>query len=142
MPQVFTHKTLRLSLRYDWLAAPKIAPYLGPMRRYATTIELKAAQVDEYRRLHAAVWPGVLKQLQQANVRNYSIFHYHLPDGRHCLFGYYEYHGLHHVSDMNLIAADAETKRWWALCSPMQRPLDNRGDGEWWAAMDEVFHCD
>jgi len=24
----------------------------------------------------------------------------------------------------------------------MQKPLDTRGEGEWWAAMEEVFHAD
>ncbi|RVB59416.1 L-rhamnose mutarotase, partial [Mesorhizobium sp. M7A.F.Ca.CA.004.06.1.1] len=30
----------------------------------------------------------------------------------------------------------------WELCDPMQTPLPTRADGEWWAAMEEVFHLD
>jgi L-rhamnose mutarotase len=25
---------------------------------------------------------------------------------------------------------------------PMQKPLETRAQGEWWANMEEVFHCD
>ena len=40
------------------------------------------------------------------------------------------------------MAADAETQRWWAVCMPCQVPLETRGDGDWWAEMEEVFHVD
>lgn len=33
-------------------------------------------------------------------------------------------------------------KSWWALCKPCQKPLSNRAKGEWWADLEEVFHCD
>ena len=41
-----------------------------------------------------------------------------------------------------LMAADPATQRWWAIMEPMQVPLPNRGPGEWWARMEEVFHHD
>jgi L-rhamnose mutarotase len=28
------------------------------------------------------------------------------------------------------------------LCKPCQQPLTAIGPGEWWAGMEEVFHCD
>jgi L-rhamnose mutarotase len=40
------------------------------------------------------------------------------------------------------MAADAKTQEWWTIMNPMQAPLENRADGEWWAAMQEVFHVD
>ena len=40
------------------------------------------------------------------------------------------------------IAADPVTRDWWALCGPMQRPLDTRAPNEWWAGLTEVFHSD
>jgi L-rhamnose mutarotase len=43
---------------------------------------------------------------------------------------------------MRLVAADLETRRWWAIMEPMQVPLPNREPGEWWARMEEVFHHD
>ena len=44
--------------------------------------------------------------------------------------------------EMARMAADPETRRWWQLCSPCQRPLETRREGEWWAMMEEVFHHD
>ena len=38
------------------------------------------------------------------------------------------------------IAADPVTKEWWAVCGPMQRPLESRAEGEWWAGMEQVFY--
>jgi L-rhamnose mutarotase len=43
---------------------------------------------------------------------------------------------------MEKMAADPVTQRWWALTDPCQEPVDNRKAGEWWAEMEEVFHCD
>ena len=43
---------------------------------------------------------------------------------------------------MARMAADPETQRWWAINMPLQRPLDTRKDGEWWAEMTEIFHLD
>ena len=38
--------------------------------------------------------------------------------------------------------ADPRTQAWWAIHKPMQAPLESRGDGEWWAMAEEVFHHD
>jgi L-rhamnose mutarotase len=75
--------------------------------------------------------------ITECNIRNYSIF---LRDGT--LFSYFEYVGENFTADMAKMAADAKTQEWWAIMNPMQAPLENRADGEWWAAMREVFHMD
>ena len=46
------------------------------------------------------------------------------------------------AADMAQMAADPETQEWWALCKPMQEPVPDRAEGEWWATMNEVFHTD
>jgi L-rhamnose mutarotase len=94
-------------------------------------------QVERYKEYHRKVWPEVLDAIRRSNIRNYSIF---LKDDY--LVGYYEYHGSDHVADMATIAADPKTQEWWSIMMPMQRPLDTRKTGEWWAEMEEVFHCD
>ena len=43
---------------------------------------------------------------------------------------------------MARMAADKTTQEWWALMMPMQDPLPDRDEGEWWAAMEEDFHLD
>lgn len=112
------------------------------MKRYASVIGLRPEKVEEYKRLHAAVWPGVLKQIKACHIQNYSIYLRQLPDGNHYLFSYLEYLGNNFAADMARMAADAETQRWWAVCKPCQLPLANRKPEEWWADMEEVFHLD
>ena len=109
------------------------------MKRYGAVIGLSQEAIPEYKRLHAAVWPEVLKQIADSNIRNYTIF---LREPENLLFAYYEYHGTDHAADMARMAADPNTQRWWDVCMPIQRPLDTRKDGEWWAPMENVFHTD
>ena len=112
------------------------------MQRYGSIIGLKAEQLAEYKRLHAAVWPGVLKMIKQCHIRNYSIYLRKLPDGNYYLFSYFEYVGQDFEGDMAKMAANPETKRWWTFTDPCQKALPDRKEGEWWAPMDEVFHQD
>jgi L-rhamnose mutarotase len=111
------------------------------MTRYGSVIGLNPDKIDEYKRLHAAVWPDVLKMIKQCNIRNYSIYLRQL-EGRHYLFSYFEYTGTDFAADMAKMAADATTQRWWEHCMPCQAPLVDRKAGEWWANMEEVFHAD
>ncbi len=112
------------------------------MKRYGMVIGLHPEKVEEYKRLHAAVWPEVLSMIQRCHIRNYSIYLRQLDDGRHCLFSYFEYDGHDFAADMARMAADPATQKWWSFCKPCQHPLSSRGRDEWWAAMEEVFHCD
>ncbi len=107
------------------------------MKRYGQVIRLQPGALEEYKKYHANVWPGVLKMIRACNIRNYSIYH---KDGY--LFAYFEYHGTDFAADMAKMAADPETQRWWAIMNPLQDPLPTRTAGEWWANMDEVFHTD
>ncbi|MFD1627187.1 L-rhamnose mutarotase [Azospirillum griseum] len=109
------------------------------MQRMGMVIGIAPDKIDEYRRLHAAVWPQVLARIAQSNIRNYTIF---LREPENLLFGCWEYHGSDFEADMAAIAADPETRRWWSFCSPCQVPLDSRAPGEHWAMMQEVFHVD
>lgn len=105
------------------------------MKRYGQVIAVKPEKLEEYKRLHANAWPGVLKMISDCNIQNYSIYY---KDG--LLFSYYEYVGTDYEADMAKMAADEETQRWWDVCKPCQQPLDTRAEGEWWADMEEVFH--
>jgi L-rhamnose mutarotase len=112
------------------------------MKRFGSLIEVKAEKLEEYKQLHAAVWPGVLRKIKQCNIQNYSIYLRKMPDGHYYLFSYFEYSGVDFQADMAQMAADPETQRWWAVCKPCQEPLADREEGEWWASMQEVFHQD
>ncbi len=109
------------------------------MQRMGMMIGINPDKIDEYKRLHASCWPEILQGLTDANVRNYSIF---LREPENVMFSYWEYHGDDFAADMQKIADQDVTKRWWALCTPCQVPLESRAPGEWWAMMEEVFHHD
>jgi L-rhamnose mutarotase len=109
------------------------------MKRYGSVIGLSEEGKAEYCKLHAAVWPGVLAKIAECNIRNYSIF---LKEPENLMFSCFEYHGADFAADMAKMAADPETQRWWAINMPLQRPLDTRKEGEWWADMTEIFHVD
>lgn len=107
------------------------------MQRMGHVIGIRADDIEEYRRLHAAAWPEVLARLAASNITNYSIF---LRQPENLMFSYWEYVGTDFAADNAAIAADPVTRRWWAICGPMQAPLASRAEGEWWAPMEEVFH--
>ena len=107
------------------------------MKRVAQVIRLDPEQIDEYERVHSEVWPGVLAQIAESGIRNYSIYRYGT-----LLFSYFEYVGEDYAADMAAMAADETTQRWWQICDPMQRPVDERAEGEWWHVLPEVFHTD
>ncbi len=44
------------------------------MKRYGSVIGVRAEKLEEYKKLHAAVWPDVLKMIKRCNIRNYSIY--------------------------------------------------------------------
>jgi len=109
------------------------------MQRMGQVIGLDPTEIAEYKRVHLAVWPKVLARITACNIRNYTIF---LREPENLLFAYWEYFGTNFAADMALMAADPDTQEWWKLCSPMQRPLDTRKIGVWWAMMEPVFHLD
>jgi len=109
------------------------------MQRMGMVIGIKPEMVAEYKRLHAAVWPEVLEQIRQSNIRNYTIF---LREPENLLFGYWEYHGTDFTADMARMAQDPKTREWWTHTDPCQSPLTTRAEGEQWSMMEQVFHTD
>ncbi len=107
------------------------------MQRFGQVIGIKPEYIEEYEKLHADVWPDVLKTIESCNIRNYSIYRYN-----NMLFAYFEYHGDDFEADMTKMAADETTQKWWDVCNPMQNPVDDREEGEWWKTIEEVFHTD
>jgi L-rhamnose mutarotase len=96
------------------------------MKRYGQLIGLQPERYHEYVKAHADVWPGVLAMIRECNIRNYSIFH---RKGQ--LFAYFEYVGDDFKADMQQMADDPETQRWWNQMMPMQdpSPIVTKGSG-------------
>lgn len=114
------------------------------MQRVCQLIQVRPEAVAEYKRIHAEVWPSVLARLEASHITNYSIF---LREPENLLVAYFEYTGDDLAADQAAIAADPQTRRWWAVTDPMQQPLDTvpgsaggSQAGSWWAGTEEVFH--
>ncbi|MBI4557147.1 MAG: L-rhamnose mutarotase [Candidatus Hydrogenedentes bacterium] len=107
------------------------------MKRYGMVTKVLEGKLDEYKRLHAQVWPEVLRVIQQCNIQNYSIY----SRGEY-LFSYFEYVGNDFEADMAKMVATPITLKWWAVCTPCLDPLPPRAKDQWWSPMEEVFHLD
>ncbi len=103
--------------------------------RFGILIKVRPEFEERYIILHKHTFPYVLKRIYESNMRNYSIF---LLKGT--LFSFYEYIGTDYQADMEKIGQDKTTQEWWKLTDPMQEPLENRKEGEWWAEMEEILH--
>lgn len=104
------------------------------MRRFCQRAWLKEDKVEDYRRLHAAVWPEVLEAIRESHIRNYSI----------SLFGtlavaYFEYDGDDYEADMRRMDADPAMLRWWKYSKPCFKGHD---EGVYYEDMEEVFYFD
>ena len=80
------------------------------MKRYGQMIGIRPEAIAEYKRIHAAVWPDVLKQIKASRITNYSIF---LREPENVMFAYFEYVGDDFEGDMAKMAADPVTQDWW-----------------------------
>jgi len=133
--EVVTTASLVLSFLFAGCAQQKVT-------RYGHVIGLRPEKLEEYKQLHANVWPGVLKMIKECNIRNYSIYLGELEEDKYYLFSYFEYTGDNLEADMTKMAADPTTQKWWTFCEPCQAPIPTRKQGQWWADMEEVFHQD
>jgi L-rhamnose mutarotase len=104
------------------------------MERVGFTMRLLPGAEAEYRRRHAAVWPGMLEALKSAGARDYSIF---IRDDD--LFAYLE------VEDFDAFRAAMATSpvndRWQADMASLIDPLTDPATG-FHRRLDEVFHLD
>ena len=108
-------------------------------RRHVLTVNLKTEPgvIETYTRHHYAVWPEVQASLRQAGVEQMDIY----------LLG----HRLVMVVDTDdsidyrtAFAAHASSSsrvaEWERLMKSLQDPPVEAGTGEWWVAMEPVFH--
>jgi L-rhamnose mutarotase len=112
------------------------------IKRYGMIAGLRPDKLEDYKKLHAAVWPDVLKMIEQCHIRNYSIYVRQLNGEQPLLFSYFEYTGNDFAADMARMAADQTTQKWWALCAPCLTRPEGGANGEWWKEMQELFHID
>jgi len=96
---------------------------------------LKKDMIEEYEALHANPWPQVLEMIHECNLRNYSIFR-----EEDLVFAYFEYVGEDFDGDMEKMARDPETQRWWTHTHPCFETYNIRPDSEFYADMKQIFY--
>lgn len=109
------------------------------MKHFGEVIGVDREQIDEYERVHDAIYPEVREALQSAGIQNFNIF---VDRDLGLLFAYYEYDGPDDEFDVRMadVAEISRSSGWWPLTGAMQRPLDTREPGQWWKPMRRVFH--
>lgn len=107
------------------------------MKRCGEIIKIKPEGLEKYKAYHANPLPGVNEMIKECNIQNYSIY----QRGNY-MFSYYEYVGEDFETDMARMAADPVIQEWWDLVKPLMQPLEDKKEGEFWSAMEEVYHLD
>jgi L-rhamnose mutarotase len=106
------------------------------MQRACFLLHVNPSRLDEYKRLHRAVWPEMLDALRAAGWHNYSLF---LRDDG-LLVGYLETpdfrRALDAMKDLDV------NRRWQEMMAPFFQSTGGRSADEAMLALDEVFHLD
>ena len=105
------------------------------MKRFAFKMFLKPGFEAEYEKRHAQLWPELKKKLEEAGVRNYSIY---WDKDTNILFGYQEVVGDSNSQDAE--AADEITRKWWDFMADIMEV--NPDNSPVTVPIKEVFHLD
>lgn len=103
-------------------------------KSFASIIGLKPEYRERYIVLHRHTFPEVLQRIHASHISDYTIFL-----RQELLFSHMVYEGDDYAADMADMAADPATREWWQLTDPMQQPLPERREGEWWAALTPLY---
>jgi len=101
-------------------------------QRSAFVLRVKPDRVDEYVRAHREVWPEMLAALENAGIRNYTIFR-----AGNEMFGYFESDDLE--AAMAHLGAQEVSARWQ---DAMAELLEQRVPDEGPPPLEEVFRLE
>lgn len=102
------------------------------MEKIAFKMTLRSGQRDEYRRRHDAIWPELVKLLQQSGISDYSIY---LDEETNTLFAVLWRAAGHR---MEALPKSALMQRWWRHMADI---METNPDGSpRQAALREMFH--
>ena len=107
------------------------------MKTYAYTINLKnnPVLIAEYIEYHRNVWPEVLESLKKTGIKSDRIFIL-----RTRLFMLLDVEdGFDPQLDLQIHTASPREKEWQTLMNKFQMPVEEAGEGEWWAQMELIF---
>ena len=107
------------------------------MRTYGLTLLLKddADVIDRYKRQHREAWPEVIGRLKEIGITEMKIY----LIGRRLFMFMEAVDGFDPTRDFPRLSELARYREWDELMSSMQERVPEAKEGEWWAAMEEVF---
>jgi L-rhamnose mutarotase len=106
------------------------------MERVCFQLQVRPDRLEEYRARHAAVWPEMLRALQDAGWHNYSLFV--RPDG--LLIGYFETPSL--ADAVAQMQQQPVNERWQAEMAAFFEDLDGASPDTGFLRLSEVFHLE
>ncbi len=110
------------------------------MKSFAQALDLKddPELIARYKEHHQAVWPKVVEALKGIGIAKMKIF---LLGQR--MFMYIEApDSFDPARDFAGYTATKKTQEWDDLMRGFQQRAPGAAEGEWWAAMEEVFDID
>jgi L-rhamnose mutarotase len=105
------------------------------MKRVGFQFKINPERLEEYKKIHQAVWPEMLQALRKAGWHNYSLFA--REDG--LIFGYFETEVSLQAAQAKMAVSDVNT-RWQEFMKPFT-DADIRPD-ESFMELEEYFHLD
>jgi L-rhamnose mutarotase len=106
------------------------------MERVCFQLQVDRARMDEYVERHRAVWPAMLRAIERAGRRNYSLFL--RQDG--LLIGYYETDD--DEASARALAADPDTAAWEAEAADFFVALPGNRPDQDAPRLQEAFHLE
>lgn len=104
------------------------------MIRQAFVMKIKPGCERIYKQRHDEIWPELVKELESAGVRDYSIY---LDEATLTLFACQKLKD-HHTADA--LPQTAIVQKWWAMMADI---MDTNPDNSPWSKpLTEVFHMD
>lgn len=104
------------------------------MLRTAFKMKLKPGYAQEYKKRHDEIWPELAKVLEEAGVRDYSIY---LDTETNILFAFQK---LTDDNQAKEIPNNPVVKKWWAYMSDIMDTNPDNSPVE--VSLKEVFHMD
>ncbi|MBN1778052.1 MAG: L-rhamnose mutarotase [Clostridiales bacterium] len=104
------------------------------MKRVAFTMKLKPDCEAEYKKRHDAIWPELVKALQDAGVYDYSIF---LDPDTNVLFAVQK---VKECNSADELPTNPTVQKWWAMMADI---MDTNPDNSPVCKdIEEVFHME
>jgi L-rhamnose mutarotase len=104
------------------------------MLRTAFKMKLKPGYAEEYKRRHDEIWPELVKVLEEAGVRDYSIY---LDVETNILFAFQK---LTEDNQAKSLPDNPAVKKWWAYMADIMDTNPDNSPVE--ISLREVFHMD